>query len=362
MKSLFTLLITLALTAKAAEPEQTDLFTPNQDGYKSYRIPALLVTRKGSLLAFCEGRVNGKGDSGDIDLLCKRSTDAGRTFAKTQVVWDDARNTCGNPAPVQDRDTGTIFLLMTHNPGDEKEKEITSGAAKQGRTVWVTQSDDDGLTWSKPRDITSTTKKPDWTWYATGPGAALQTRAGRLFIPCDFKTAKDEGFSHILYSDDHGKTWQLGGVAGPATNESRVIELADGKLLLNMRVYKGKKEDGRAISTSADGGITWSPVTQDATLQEPVCQGALIPVPELGPSAFLFSNPASTKRENLTVRLTRDDCKTWPHARSLHKGPSGYSDLAVLPDQSILCLYERGEKNYSEKITLARFTLDWLKE
>ena len=363
----FALTILLCATlASAADLDQSDVFSAGQDGYHTFRIPAMVVTTKGTVLAFAEGRKNGRGDSGDIDLVFKRSTDAGRTFSPMGVIWDDADNTCGNPSPVVDRKTGTVWLLMTHNHGTAIEKEITENKAGAPRTVWITHSDDDGVTWAKPTEITATAKDPGWTWYATGPGAGIQTAAGRLVIPCDHKRPGDHGYAHVIYSDDAGKTWKVGGSVGPNTNECRVVELGDGRLMLNMRNYGIKNAEaaklGRAIATSADGGQTWSAVTHDSTLIEPVCQASLISGPAVdGHATFLFANPASAKREKLTIRLSPDDCKTWPRSRVLHTGPAAYSDLALLPDNTILCLYERGEKSPSEQISLARLRADDLK-
>src|SRR5262249_21951912 len=165
--------------------------------------------------------------------------------------------------------------------------------------------------------------------------------------------------SHIIYSDDHGKSWKLGGVVGPDCNESQVVELTDGALMLNMRSYRASHR--RLVSQSKDGGLTWSKPVEDSALIEPVCQASILRCPG-AKGAIFFSNPASTKREKLTVRLSRDEGKTWPTARELHAGPAAYSCLAVLPDRTIACLYERGEKNPYETITLARFPLSWLTE
>ncbi|RYD85546.1 MAG: exo-alpha-sialidase [Verrucomicrobiaceae bacterium] len=349
-----------ASPANGAEPEKIDVFTKDTDGYRSYRIPSVIVTTKGTVLAFCEGRKTGSGDSGDIDLVLKRSTDGGRTFSPQQIVWDDAENTCGNPCPVVDRTTGTVWLLLTHNLGKDNEHSIEKGEAQSTRTVWVSHSTDDGVTWAKPVEITSAVKKPEWTWYATGPGAGIQTRKGRLVIPCDHRNRGE--FSHVIYSDDHGKTWQLGGVSDPGGNECEVVELTDGKLLLNMRNYKPQRSS-RAIANSDDGGLTWSASRLDPVLIEPTCQASLqrYSWPDAGKSRILFSNPAhQKKRENLTVRLSYDECQTWPESKVLHPGPSAYSSLAALPDGTAVCFYENGEKNPYEKITLARFGLDWL--
>ena len=152
------------------QPRQTDVFVSGTDGYHTYRIPSIIVTKKGTLLAFCEGRKKGRSDSGNIDLLLKRSEDGGKTWSRQQVVWDENTNTCGNPCPVVDRQTGTIYLLMTWNRGDDRESAIKKNTSRDTRRVRVSRSDDDGATWSKPAEITDTAKRPEWRWYATGPG------------------------------------------------------------------------------------------------------------------------------------------------------------------------------------------------
>jgi sialidase-1 len=346
------------LTPCVDAPTQVPIFVSGKDGYHTYRIPALIVSKKGTLLAFCEGRKAGRGDAGDIDLLLKRSFDGGKTWAKTQLVWDDGKNTCGNPCPVVDAKTGTIWLLMTHNLGTDTQRMIEAGTSKGTRTVWVTKSDDDGATWAKPVDITKSAKKANWTWYATGPGVGIQLKSGRLVIPCDNRVAGAKTLqSHVLYSDDSGKTWKVGGVVGPACNECQVAELSDGSVLLNMRSYLG--HNVRQVAVSKDGGLTFAKPTEDTALIEPVCQASLIAYPGKR-AGLLFANPASKKREKMTVRLGDAMGKKWTHARELDAGPSAYVCLAALPDGGIGCLYERGKKNPYEEITFARFSLGWV--
>lgn len=364
------------LAALAAVPEQQEVFVAGRDGYHTYRIPALIVTTNKTLLAFCEGRKNSRSDTGDIDLLLKRSTDGGKTWGAQQVVWDDGPNTCGNPCPVVDEQTGTIWLLLTHNPGNTVEARIKQHEPGGTRTVWVSHSDDDGRTWSSPAEITASTKDPAWGWYATGPGVGIQIQhgphRGRLVIPCDHSFNRADGAggkagvengSHVIFSDDHGRTWKLGGTARPQMNESQVVELADGKgtLLLNMRTTSDTNRRGHSLSR--DGGQTWTAPEFQPQLVEPRCQASLLRYnwPEgQKPGRLLFSNPAGTGRTNLTVRLSLDDGKTWPVAKTLHEGHSAYSCLAVLPDGSIGCLYERGPANPYQQITFARFPLAWL--
>jgi sialidase-1 len=344
--------------ASAEEPVQSPVFVAGKDGYHTYRIPAILTTPKGTVLAFCEGRKTGREDSGAIDLLLKRSLDGGKTWQKSQVVWTDGDNTCGNPCPVVERDTGTVWLLLTHNLGTDTQAQILDGKSKGTRTVWVTRSTDDGVTWSKPVEITQDVKKADWTWYATGPGVGIQHKTGRLVVPCDNYVASSKAQqAHVIYSDDKGKTWKLGGIVGPRCNECQVVERADGSLLLNIRSYRGTNR--RVVCVSKDGGETWSNPVEDEALIEPVCQASILRYPG-DKGGLLFANPASKKREKLTVRLSRDEGKTWPGARVLHDGPAAYSCLTVLPGGGIGCLYERGDRQPYETITFARFALGWL--
>jgi sialidase-1 len=342
--------------------EQVDVFTSGQEGYHTYRIPAVIKAANGTLLAFCEGRKSAGGDSGDIDLLMKRSSDGGRTWTGAQVVWDDQANTCGNPCPVLDESTGTLWLLLTHNLGTDRERDIAARTAKGTRTVWVASSTDHGATWTKPVDITSSTKNPAWTWYATGPGVGIQIQngphKGRLVIPCDHNyddetEKKHLSGSHAIYSDDHGKTWQLGAPIRPRVNECQVAELFDGRgtLLMNMRSNHGRNV--RAQATSTDGGATWTAPADATALIEPVCQASIIRDDKA--KLLLFSNPAAKTRVNMTVRASADDAKTWRDVAVLHAGPAAYSSLVALSDTEAGCLYERGDKRAYEKITFARF-------
>lgn len=306
------------------------------------------------------GGKSGRADSGDIDLVMKRSLDRGATWTPLQVIDDDRGNTAGNPTLVVERESGTIFLLLTRNPGDVKEAEIVDGVAAAGRTVWIMKSIDDGASWSRPVEITSSVKKPEWRWYATGPGIGIQLKSGRLVVPCNHSEAGTRiSRSHIIYSDDRGRTWQLGGVAGDHTNESQVIERADGTLLWNMRNARVEPQFyTRATAESTDRGLSWSPTGHDPMLVEPICQASLVRYRQ--GELVLFSNPASLKRENLTVRVSHDGGRTWPIAKVVYAKPAAYSSLGVLADGSIGLLYENGEAESYERITFARFSLDWL--
>lgn len=337
-----------------------DVFTSGKEGYHTFRIPAVITTPKGTLLAFCEGRKNSRSDTGDIDLVLKRSTDGGKTWSKLNVLWDDKGNTCGNPCPVVDRSNGRIWLPMTWNHGKDPQRKIQNKTSIDTRRVFITFSDDDGETWAKPKEITDSAKRPDWTWYATGPGNAIQIQRGkhkgRLVVPCDHNVivdGKNRRRSHCLYSDDHGKTWKISESLDDNTNECAVIELADGRLLINMRSYHGQNR--RAIAYSKDGGHSWSSVKLDEQLIEPVCQASLIRCSwptKTSNDIILFANPASKRRERMTIRLSHDGGKTWPDKRLVYPGSAAYSCLTVLRDKTVGLLYERD--NYG-KITFSTY-------
>ena len=347
------------------DTSQTSLWQSGEDGYHTYRIPALAVTAGGSVLAFCEGRRHSASDSGEVDMLVKRSTNGAGAWSDQQVVRRSENSTCGNPSPVVDKETGTVWLLMTWNRADDNESEIIDRTSKDSRRVFVTFSADDGVSWAPPEEITPEVKKPDWTWYATGPGAGIQiehgAHAGRLVIPCDhIEAGTKHHYSHVIYSDDHGETWQLGGrTPQHQVNECEVVELTAGRLMLNMRNHDATRKH-RQVACSDDGGVTWQNQHTDELLVEPICQASIrrYAWPQDRAGAILFSNPASSSgRRKMTVRASFDEGLTWPARKILHEGPSAYSDLAILPDKTIACLYESGEKHPYERITLSLFDL-----
>ena len=331
-----------------------DVYVAGEGGYHTYRIPAIVSTNDGTLLAFAEGRKAGQGDSGDIDLVLRRSSDQGATWTEQQVLWNDGANTCGNPCPVVDRTTGRIHLLMTRNLGTDTESMIIDQTSTESRSVWTMTSDDDGVTWSTPREITSSVKAPDWTWYATGPGNGIQLRskphANRLVIPCDhIQAGTKKYYSHVIYSDDGGDTWKIGGITPTdQVNECAVAENHDGTLLLNMRNYDRTKRS-RAQSRSTDGGLTWSTVEHNDQLPEPICQASMISLDD--GLRLVFSNPASASaRVRMTVRGSLDGGTNWSEGLVLHEGPSAYSSLVGLDEDSAGCLYECGERSPYERI------------
>lgn len=342
------------------------LFESGTNGYHTFRIPAIVTTNRGTLLAFAEGRKGGRGDSGEIDLVMRRSEDDGKTWSDLKLVRDNEDNACGNPAPVVDRTTGTIFLLTTWNLGLDHESEIIKQTSQDTRRVFIQYSGDDGKSWSEPEEITGSVKRNDWTWYATGPCHGIQLEKGknkgRLIIPCDhIEAITEKYFSHVIYSDDHGKTWVLGGSTPQyKVNECTVAELSDGRLMLNMRNYD-RAEKARKIALSRDGGLTWGNIYTDTVLIEPICQASMLTVslPEPGKSGLIFLNPANEdERLNMTLRFSFDEGLTWAGSKVLHQGPSAYSDLTQLSNGNIACLYEAGVEHPYEGIVFEEISMD----
>ncbi len=343
----------LSSTANAAEPflEQHAVFVSGEGGYHTYRIPVMSGSKKGTVLAFCEGRKAGSSDAGDIDLLVRRSFDGGKTFQPTQVIHEEggeAKITIGNPCPVVDT-TGTIHLLFARN----------------NRRAFHIKSTDDGATFSSPVEITEAFRGFDefpWTRLATGPVHGILTRKGRMVVPVWINDKICRNYrSAVIYSDDNGSTWTAGGIVQPLKdcNECTVVEAADGSLLLNMRT-QGKKPRARAVAVSHDGGVTWGQPKHIDELVCPQSQAALLRFSYAEgdqKSRILFSNPDSATREQMrmAVKLSYDEGRTWPVAKLLSTKGANYSDLAVTGDKTILCLYEGGGK-----LTLARFNLAWL--
>lgn len=353
-------------TTKVVSEIKTVLFAKGTNNYSCFRIPAIVKSTKGTLLAFAEGRKNDCGDNGDIDMVLKRSTDNGKTWGNLQIIWSDGTNTCGNPSPVVDQSTGRIYLLMSWNLGSDDIGPIDAGTSTDTRRAYVTHSDDDGLTWSTPVEITSSVKKPEWGWYATGPCHGIQLTskgayAGRLVIPCDnieLSSAGGNGHSHVIYSDDHGATWKLGGItpdASVSSNESTVAELSNGNLMLNMRCKNNNYR--RIISKSLDGGSSWNGLSTDYALVDPSCQGSLLAADISGVHTLFFSNAASSSRTNMTIKMSKDDGTSWAKSYQVYSGPSAYSDIAMISDQIIAILFETGNSSPYEGITFETIQL-----
>ena len=356
--SFLNLIFSLLVPFVSHTNELKYIFKSGSEGYNTFRIPSIITTDSGVVLAFAEGRKNSSSDSGDIDLVLKRSIDGGKTWGDLIIIRDDSTNVCGNPSPVIDRKTGKIFLLSTWNRGDDTESEIINMTSVDTRRVYVMNSIDEGLSWSKPIEITDKVKKPNWTWYATGPVHGIQIREGskkgRMIIPCDHIEANTKKYySHIIYSDDGGSSWNIGGITPQdEVNECSVAEIGKGKLILNMRNYD-RTQMNRKISISNDYGESWGDIYDDKALVEPICQASILrySFKGYGRNDLLFINPADkNKRLNMTLRLSNDLGRTWKGEFLLHEGPSAYSDITKLRNGNVGCLFEAGKNSPYEGI------------
>ncbi len=345
-----------------AQPVKHDyVFKSGDDGYATFRIPAIVTTNSGKVLAFAEGRVKNSSDNGNIDFVMKSSDDGGKNWSKLKVIWNDGGNACQNPAPVIDKQTGKIFMLMTRKLGTDKEPDIIDQKSTEAIRVFVMQSGDEGDSWSEPKEITKDVNPGNWTWYATGPCHGIQLEKGkykgRLVIPCDhIEAGTKKYFSHIIYSDDNGKTWQLGGTTPQdQVNECTVAELPDGRLILNMRNYD-RNQKTRKISFSNNGGENWSDLQSVETLPEPICQASILFSPAV--EKLYFLNPADeNNRVKMTLKSSIDAGLSWKTEEFLHAGPSAYSDLTLIDKNTLGCLFEAGETSAYEGIVFTSFEI-----
>jgi sialidase-1 len=343
-------------------------FRAGLEGYASFRIPAVVTSQQGTVLAFCEGRVDSARDHGHIDIVLKRSTDGGRTWGPLSVAADNGRHLAGNPAPVV-LDTGRILLVYIRSTATATEDAILRGEVSDadGRRIWVRHSDDDGLTWSSSREITAQVKRAGWRWYATTPGHAIQLRTGRVVVPANHTippTGTDDGTEarynsgHCLLSDDRGATWSIGYVDENTdgyvnVNETTAAELPDGRVYFNTR-NDSPSPGNRADAHSKDGGKTLvKPFRPQASLPAPVCEASVLQLRD--PDLLLCSGPADpAARALMTIRASTDGGTTWRPAFTADGLPAAYSDLVRIDAGTVGLLYETGDFGPYETITFLR--------
>ena len=378
-----------AAVPAAAGPEKIDVFTEGQGGFASYRIPGLVVSARGTVLAYAEARKFTAADRGELEIHLRRSTDGGRSFGAPRQIAHLGPRLPRNPHMPEDKrrkDMGSPAEQTVNNPMliATREGPVHLVYCVEYQLVFHSRSEDDGVSWSSPVEITATLDRfrseVPWQAVATGPGHGIQLRNGRLVVPIwlanydkDPAPPRRRGCA-VIYSDDQGATWQRGDLAMTIGGETSVAELADGRVVLSSRNTDPRNR--RAVVESADGATGWSAPRFLEEVLEPGCMAGLVShpgVPGRNRPLLLHSSPHTTRREHrerkhVSIYVSADDGRTWPVRKLLQEGPSAYSDLAVLPDGTILCLYENGRPGDPRRggdwayarITLARLPLAWL--
>ncbi len=355
------LLLPAASVCAQLEPTHVDVYVSGTEGYFAYRIPVIETAPDGSLLAFAEARKYTLDDPGygkqDIDLVLRRSTDQGRTWSPMQVIEDPGELwSAANPTTVVDRQTGKVWVLYLRCKPERNTETARPGT--DDSQVIARWSGDNGATWSDPIDLTAVSRDmddPQWGVTVIGPGGGIQLESGRLIVPA-WKHAPYRDFT--LYSDDHGGTWQRGALVPgeQGYDESQLVELADGRVVIDMRQNSGPH---RWMAVSADQGHTWSPAYEGNQVSPVACaveRYAAQRAPDRK-ERILWTGPRGPGRRALVVRVSYDQGRTFGHERLVSDELAAYSDLTVLPDNSIGCLWERGDYKY---ITFTRFGLPWL--
>ncbi|MGI5379423.1 exo-alpha-sialidase [Streptomyces sp. CA-251387] len=359
--------------------EQQVLFRADQEtGYACFRIPAIVKSKDGTLLAFAEGRVLNCGDAADIDIVLKRSTDGGRTWGPLQVVNEGAGDTHGNPAPIVDRETGRILLAETYNTG---RTDSGNCSVPCDRTPHLQYSDDDGRTWSEPRDLSDEILPAHWnSWYATGPVHGIQLtkgkHAGRLVFGVNTETWDGSrvtaNHAALIVSDDGGDSWRVGatdswpiaaadGTFRQKPSEVTLTERTDGTILISGREQDGTDLGHRSQTYSRDGGDSFTgPFRGLPDLYTPQVQGATL---RMG-NRILLSAPADPdRRRTMMVRSSYDSGDSWEsvdRGRVVATDWSGYSDMVGIDASTVGLMYEGGAVDARDEIRFARFNEAWL--
>lgn len=339
------------------------------DGVDTYRIPGLATTNNGTLIAVYDIRRNSSVDlQEDIDVGMNRSTDGGQSWEPMKIIMDmgewggrpQIENGIGDPAVLVDRKTNTIWVaaLWLHgSPGKRAWFASKPGMNPEetGQFILV-KSEDDGISWSEPINITSQIKNPDWHLLLDGPGKGIMMEDGTLVFPAQFKDKNEVPHSTLIYSKDRGKTWAIGTGAKSKTTEAQVVELADHSLMLNMRDDRGNGPNGRtgtgarSVAITKDLGKSWTEhPTSRKGLPEPVCMASLIKHKFQGRDLLLFSNPADTyARHKMTTKVSEDEGMTWPeefHTLIDEGRGRGYSCMTSIDENTIGILYEGSQSD-----------------
>lgn len=357
----------------AVSPKEANALSPKyigwalrqkgQDNINTYRIPGLATTNKGSLIAVYDNRYENDRDlPGNIDVGMSRSTDGGLTWQPMKVIMDmgtGVKDGIGDPSVLVDKQTGTIWIAALWSHGNRGWNGSGAGMTpdETGQFVLV-KSEDDGITWSAPINITPSVKNPTWRLFFQGPGMGISMKNGTLVFPAQYKDADGMPFSTLIYSKDHGQTWRAGTGAKSNTTEAQIVELNDGSLMLNMRDNRG---GARSVAITKDLGQTWTEhATSRSALIEPVCMASIIRAASTKngetKDILAFSNPNDVKeRKNMTIKLSLDEGQTWLEKNQLlidDRKFYGYSCLTMIDKDTLGLLYEGAKDLYFVRIPL----------
>lgn len=340
--------------------ETTDLFASGEAGIHTYRIPALLQTKRGTLIAVVDARRDSARDlPAHISLVMRRSFDNGHTWTPPRTLVQPPVGGAGDASLLLEHETGRVWCFFSYGPPGIGFTTGKAGARTGPATfqIHATHSDDDGQSWSQPEDLTPQIKNPAWGAAFVTSGTNMETSKGRFLLPLVVRYGGNVVSARNAYSDDYGETWHVGHPLGTGTDESHAVELKDGTILQNFR-------DGqtRLVGLSRNGGITVENLHPDPVLIEPGCNAGFARDTHSGKHVLIFTNPASHVREEMTVRLSFDNGRTWPRSRVLFKGRAAYSSTISLEDGTIAVLYERGTATSTDEITFARFNLEWVRQ
>nr|WP_294872754.1 sialidase family protein [uncultured Pedobacter sp.] len=371
-KELNTTKTTAALLAAPVNTRVVVFNGGNESIYHSFRIPSIIKTKKGTLVAFAEGRRWSPSDYGDINVVYKRSINNGASWLALGEVVGSGAGTWGNPTAVYDQsegENGRIWLFLEWN--DEFKTQWSDFKAWGDRRIHTSYSDDDGVTWSTPLDRTSSLTPTTYKWDCVGPGIGIKTaydHPGRLIIPA---------YGRNIYSDDHGATWQYE-LTGSGTDESTIVELMNGSLMRNDRPgtteWNLSKTRRKSVGSIAGGFPAFSTV---AALPDPKCEGSMLRYNTDDPNRIIFLNPNGIgQRCNMTVRISYDDGVTWPRSRALYNAANcdytnstvvygGYSSMVKTADYCIGALVEYNENvqnsaSSNKSIEFNKFNLAWI--